>query len=43
MTAYVFVSTDIKMSQEKTETLQDYLTSFQVILEKTLGLEESIF
>ena len=43
MTAYVFVSNDIKMSQEKPETLQDYLTSFQAILEKTLGLEESIF
>jgi|GEM_PF-44732 len=43
MTAYVFVSNDIKMSQEKTETLQDYLTSFQAILERSLGLEESIF
>ena len=43
MTAYVFVSNDIKMSQEKPETLQDYLTSFQAILERSLGLEESIF
>ena len=43
MTAYVFVSNDIKMNQEKPETLQDYLTSFQAILKKTLGLEESIF
>ena len=43
MTAYVFVSNDIKMSQEEPETLQDYLTSFQAILERSLGIEESIF
>jgi len=43
MTAYVFVSNDIKMSQEKPETFQYYLTSFQAILERSLGLEESIF
>ena len=42
MTAYVFVSNDVKMTS-KSDNLRNYLASFQIILEKTLGLEESIF
>lgn len=43
MTAFVFVSNDVKMSQRVPDPLQDYLVSFQLILEKTLGLEGQIF
>ncbi|MGT2706770.1 TetR/AcrR family transcriptional regulator [Streptococcus panodentis] len=42
MTAYVFVSNDAKMTS-KSANLQDYLSSFQAILEKTLGLDGLIF
>lgn len=43
MTGYTFVSNDVKIKCKNDKELEQYLTSFKKILERTLGVSEPIF